>query len=216
MAEIELQSENQNNATVITLGVLNAISENEAVTQRSVAQDLGIALGLANAYLKRCVRKGFVKVTQAPRNRYAYYLTPRGLVEKGRLTAEFLSSSLGFFRKARQQLGECLLSCQRRGADRIVLVGVSELAEVAAICAIEYSVPLQGIVDPAFNRHRFCGLPVAAKLSDFESVDVALITAVNDTEAVYETLLGQLPDERILTPGFLKIVRQKTKMPPKA
>ena len=44
--------------TEITLGVLDAVHENEKVTQRSVARDLGIALGLANAYLKRWCARG--------------------------------------------------------------------------------------------------------------------------------------------------------------
>ena len=56
----------------ITLGLLNAVEENSTVTQRSMANDLGIALGLANAYLKRCVRKGLIKISQVPPNRYAY------------------------------------------------------------------------------------------------------------------------------------------------
>ena len=48
------------------------------MTQRSMANELGIALGMANAYIKRCIRKGFIKVRQIPSNRYAYYLTPTG------------------------------------------------------------------------------------------------------------------------------------------
>ena len=63
------------------------VEENSQITQRSLASELGIALGLTNAYLKRCVRKGWVKINQAPANRYAYYLTPRGFAEKSRLTA---------------------------------------------------------------------------------------------------------------------------------
>ena len=85
----------------ITLGLLSAVEANSALTQRSVASDLGIALGLANAYLKRCVRKGLVKVKQVPANRYSYYLTPKGFAEKSRLTAEYLSISFNFFRSAR-------------------------------------------------------------------------------------------------------------------
>ena len=83
-----------NNEREITLGVLNAIHENAKVTQRSVANDLGIALGLANAYLKRCAKKGLIKIQQIPANRYAYYLTPKGFAEKTRLTTEYLSRSL--------------------------------------------------------------------------------------------------------------------------
>src|SRR3546814_593722 len=87
----------------LTRGLLRAVQENSALTQRSMARELGIALGLANAYLKRCVRKGYIKVRQAPPNRYAYYLTPQGFAEKTRLTSEYLSSSFRFFRRARSQ-----------------------------------------------------------------------------------------------------------------
>ena len=53
----------------ITLGLLDAVGTNSSVTQRLVAGELGIALGLANAYLKRCVRKGLIKVQHVPANR---------------------------------------------------------------------------------------------------------------------------------------------------
>ena len=45
--------------------------------------------------------KGLVKMSQVPLNRYAYYLTPQGFAEKSRLTAEYLSVSFNFFRRAR-------------------------------------------------------------------------------------------------------------------
>ena len=46
------------NEAKITLGLLNVVHGNSETSQRSMAGDLGIALGLANAYLKRCVKKG--------------------------------------------------------------------------------------------------------------------------------------------------------------
>ncbi len=79
--------------TEIMLEVLSAVERNSKITQRSLSRELGIALGLANAYLKRCARKGLIKVQQAPLNRYAYYLTPEGFTEKSRLTAEYLAVS---------------------------------------------------------------------------------------------------------------------------
>ena len=75
----------------------------------------GIALGLANAYLKRCVKKGLIKVSQAPANRYAYYLTPKGFTEKSRLTAEYLTISFNFFRDARAQCAALLDGAARLG-----------------------------------------------------------------------------------------------------
>ena len=87
----------------IVLNLLNSVDDG-AQSQRRIAEELGIALGLVNAYLKRCVRKGLVKVSEAPARRYAYYLTPQGFAEKSRLTIEYLTSSLSLFRRAR---GDC-------------------------------------------------------------------------------------------------------------
>ncbi len=72
----------------LTLALLDAIEARSDLTQRHLADRLGVALGLANSYLKRCVRKGWVKITQTPINRYLYYLTlmPQGFSETSRLT----------------------------------------------------------------------------------------------------------------------------------
>ncbi len=93
----------------ITLGVLTSVEGNSTLSQRALARELGIALGLANAYLKRCAKKGFIKIKQIPPNRYAYYLTPKGFSEKSRLTVEYLSYSLSFFRQARTSRNRFLL-----------------------------------------------------------------------------------------------------------
>src|SRR5215468_1944263 len=77
----------------VVLGLLESVERNGAQSQRHIAAELGIALGLVNAYLGRCVKKGLVKVHNAPARRYAYYLTPQGFAEKSRLTVQFLSDS---------------------------------------------------------------------------------------------------------------------------
>jgi DNA-binding transcriptional regulator LsrR (DeoR family) len=80
----------------IVLGVLGVVERDPTVTQRSVARELGVALGLANAYLKRCIRKGLIKVGQVPRRHYACYL-PQGFAEKSRLTTAYLADSFSLF-----------------------------------------------------------------------------------------------------------------------
>ena len=90
----------------ILLGLLESVERNGGQSQRHLAAELGIALGLVNAYLKRCVKKGLVKVAHAPARRYAYYLTPQGFAEKSRLTLEYLTSSFSFFRQAREDCAQ--------------------------------------------------------------------------------------------------------------
>ncbi|HEY4820142.1 MAG TPA: winged helix-turn-helix transcriptional regulator, partial [Xanthobacteraceae bacterium] len=67
------------------LGLLESVERGGEQSQRRLASELGVALGLVNAYLKRCVNKGLVKVSEAPARRYAYYLTPHGFTEKSLL-----------------------------------------------------------------------------------------------------------------------------------
>ena len=93
------RDDEQNNARIV-LGLLESVERDGAQSQRKLASDLGIALGLVNAYLKRCVKKGLLKIGQAPARRYAYYLTPHGFTEKSRLTVEYLSYSFTLFRRA--------------------------------------------------------------------------------------------------------------------
>ena len=75
------------------LEILTAIDEGEPLTQRALAQRLGVALGLANLYLKRLAVKGSIKIVEFPRKpaarkRLRYLLTPTGMAEKTRLTYE--------------------------------------------------------------------------------------------------------------------------------
>ena len=80
------------------LKVLEAIADDERLTQRGLATRLGIALGLTNLYLKRLVRKGYVKCVNVHSNRVLYLITPKGIVEKTRLTYEFMEYSLQVYR----------------------------------------------------------------------------------------------------------------------
>src|SRR5436309_2325070 len=115
----------------IVLNLLNSVDDG-AQSQRHIAEELGIALGLVNAYLKRCIKKGLVKVRQAPARRYAYYLTPQGFAEKSRLTVEYLSSSFSFFRRARSECSQLLAEVVASDSSGVVLLaGISDLAEIA-------------------------------------------------------------------------------------
>src|SRR5258708_36985327 len=131
----------------IVLNLLNSVDDG-AQSQRRIAEELGIALGLVNAYLKRCIKKGLVKVSQAPARRYAYYLTPQGFAEKSRLTVEYLSSSFSFFRQAKADCTRVFQLAGQRKLGRLAMLGVSDLAEIAAICALETDIVFVAVVDP--------------------------------------------------------------------
>lgn len=199
--------------TAITLGVLTAIEGNAAHSQRSLAGELGIALGLTNAYLKRCVKKGWVKVQHVPANRYAYYLTPGGFAEKARLTAEYLTYSFGFFRDARSQTEALLRDVADRGWRHIALIGASELAEIAALSAADTPVDVVGIVDGARAPGRLAGLPVVAGVAPLEPVDAVMITDLAGAQARFDEWSAEWGRERVLALPMLRISPDGVKAP---
>lgn len=196
----------EQHATRITLGVLTAVEGDRAVTQRGIAAELGVAVGLVNAYLKRCVNKGLIKVQQVPKRRYAYYLTPKGFAEKSRLTATYLRYSLDFFRRARASCERALDVAAERGWTSLILVGRSDMAEIALVCALHRSVRVVALVDESANngKRTFASLPVAATISAVaESFDGALITDITTAQDAYDTAIAELGAARVLVPDLL-------------
>lgn len=200
----------------ITLELLSAIEADDKVTQRALAQRLGVALGLANTYLKRCVRKGLIKVQQAPTNRYSYYMTPKGFSEKSRLTAEFLKQSFNFFRVSRQQLGAIFETIDSRQNVRIALIGKSDLAEVAILNAAESGRTLTVIVDPvaAKTTSSFMQIPVVPALDATLSIDIAIITDMSNPQGAYDITARALAPDSIHFPRFLGIRRDGAPVAP--
>jgi len=181
----------------IVLGLLTSVERDSGITQRRLARDLGIALGLANAYLRRCVRKGLVKMRQVPLNRYAYYLTPQGFAEKSRLTSEYLSVSFDFFRRARSECTLLLGECADRGWRKVVLYGAGELAEIAVLSARETAIEVVCVVDPTQAGHRCAGLTVVADLVAAEAccggrLDGVILTDTQAPQARFDEVTSIL------------------------
>lgn len=196
----------------IVLGLLESVDRDGHKTQRHHASEFGVALGLVNAYLNYCIKKGFVKVKKVPAKRYFYYLTPKGFAEKSRLTLTLISNSLTFFRAARADYASVFQNFAARGMTRIVLAGMSDLAEIAMVCAAESGVVLVAIVDQAPSRPQFAGLPV---ITDFANVpngfNGAVVTDLKNPQATYDAAVTRLGADCVLSPGILGITSHNQK-----
>ena len=78
----------------IQFEVLRRLHQTPEVSQRTLAKELGVALGSINFCLQALVGKGLIKMQNFGQSknklRYAYLLTPAGVAEKSKLTADFL------------------------------------------------------------------------------------------------------------------------------
>ena len=191
----------------ILLGLLETVAADGTRTQRRMASDLGIALGLVNAYLKRCVTKGLIKVREAPTRRYAYYLTPKGAAEKSRLTVDYLSHSFSFFREARSSCAQTLAQCRTHGFESVALLGVSDLAEIAIICARESPIEIVGIIDAAATPgQQLLGVPVVRDLRELpRNPDAFVVTDLKRGHDTHAEAVAAYEAKRVFAPPVLRI-----------
>ena len=130
-----------------TLQLLEEIEKNEMPSQRHLAKQLNISLGLVNSFVKRLAQKGYFKITTIPKNRVKYILTPKGAAEKTRLTYNYIKHSYLFYKDARNKLRELFKNFEENGVQKIVFYGASDLAEIAYLSILETSIVLVAIID---------------------------------------------------------------------
>jgi DNA-binding MarR family transcriptional regulator len=197
----------------LMLGLLESVERDSMQSQRLLAAEFGVALGLVNAYLKRCVRKGLVKVKATPARRYAYFLTPRGFAEKSRLTLAYLNRSMSFFREARKDCAETCALSRRMGWSRVALAGRSDLAEIAAICGLEAHIAVVAVIDHRPGSSQFIGAPV---FKSFDAVDVpfdgVLVTDLSEPHDTFAAAVAALGPQRVLAPQLLGILPNQDRM----
>jgi EPS-associated MarR family transcriptional regulator len=88
--------------------VLHLLEEDPALTQRELAQKLGISLGGVNYCLNALIEIGQIKVSNFSKHPnksvYLYLLTPQGIAEKAKLTTNFLKRKLEEYRVLKREI----------------------------------------------------------------------------------------------------------------
>ena len=95
--------------------ILRLLQDNPHLTQRELAETLGISLGKANFCIKALLDKGYIKLHnfRASRNKlaYSYLLTPAGVAEKAALTARFLGRKMVEYEQLKAEIESLKQEC---------------------------------------------------------------------------------------------------------
>ena len=174
-----------------TLKLLEALDSSDPPTQRELAHDLNISLGLVNAFMKRLATKGYCKITTIPKNRVKYLLTPKGFREKSHLTYEYIRYSVGFYREIKGILLSLFERLQNEGVERIALYGCGEVAELAHLFLQNTSIILAGVFDEEADGKKFFGHKVLSyEALDTNNCDYVLLTQTEDIESHCDRLVS--------------------------
>ena len=88
--------------------LLKLVESNPNLTQRQMAEEMGISLGKFNYCLKELVKKGAVKIdrfkTSDNKAAYMYILTPHGIEQKARITTRFLRRKLREYDELKEEI----------------------------------------------------------------------------------------------------------------
>lgn len=181
--------------------LMGEIDRDGNYTQRELSRRLDLSLGLVNTFLKRLVKKGYFKIKSMPRNRVEYYLTPKGLARKSKLTVEYLRYSINFYTEIKKLLLNKYQEMGKSHVTSLLFYGAGEVAELAYLYLQLTDIRLMGIIDDTRNGEDFFGHRVAglARLHR-KDWDMVLLTRLEDTEKDMKSLLERgIEPERIAT-----------------
>ncbi len=117
--------------------LLEAISEDESVTQAGLADHLGIAVGSVNWYIKRLISRGYLKATRMDRTRLRYNLTSDGMTAFTRNAMQYMKDLLTVYSELRKQAQETVNELQRKGVEEIYLESTDEMMDILRLTCIE-------------------------------------------------------------------------------
>ena len=122
------------------LRILEVLEHHPETTQAGLAAQLGVAVGSVNWYLKRLIKKGYVKATRMQRSRLKYFVTPEGLALKAKLTSQYMEVSLRVYRELRQAARKTLADVRERGYAAVRADGKDEAMEIFHLTCLEEGV----------------------------------------------------------------------------
>jgi Mn-dependent DtxR family transcriptional regulator len=171
------------------LQLMSELEGDDTVSQRELASRLGIAVGLVNSYLKNFVNKGYVRVKNYPRNRYAYLLTAKGFVEKGRLAFQHLDYFTGLYTTTRREYLELFHRIKSLEGREVVFCGVDEVAEIAYLSLQEAGLTLAVVVDEENGRCELLGHQILPLLEAVRASQPVVVTSLKRRDHLVNELM---------------------------
>jgi len=172
------------------LRLMGEIDRKGIQSQRELAQHLNLSLGLVNTFLKRLVKKGYFKVTTMPRNRVKYFLTPKGLARKSKLTVEYLRYSVNFYKEIKNLLLNKFSEMKEKQIHSVLFFGAGEVAELAYLYLQLTPIKLLGVIDEEKKGFRFFHFQVESlERLHQNDWDAILLTRLDETERDLQILM---------------------------
>ena len=138
--------------------LLNEIAQDSLVTQANLSQRLGMAVGSVNWYIKRLIKRGYVKVSHLGRTRLKYDLTPDGVSVFTERAMQYARDSLMIYKNFRQRAKEVVRELQKQNVSQVYLEGDDEIMDIMRLTCLEAGIiadPSPSHVTLKFVKHEY-------------------------------------------------------------
>ena len=122
--------------------LLNEIAYDSKVTQSSLSDRLGIAVGSVNWYIKRLIHRGWVKVSRLDRTRLQYDLTPEGMAVFTQRAMLYAKDSLKVYGEYRRKARELVADLKNQGVESVYIDGDDETMDILRLTCIEAGISI--------------------------------------------------------------------------
>ena len=176
------------------LDILDELRNAPRLSQRDLAQRLGMSLGLLNRSLRQLVDAGYVRVADRNVKPFAYRVTVEGQRYHQQLAHDRYRAVVVSFQKLEGRIKRRLRGLKSRGVHRVVFYGAGEIMEVTQKCAGELGFEVLAAVDDDSEKHRALanGLPILppSELWTFQP-EAVLITTFRHAAEIRNRIAGE-------------------------
>ena len=168
------------------LRLLEELEETPQITQRKMADRLGIALGVANLLTKNLIKKGYVRATKVGWRRWVYTLTPEGFTRKLHLTRQYVDRTIDHYRRIKLLLRAELDFVEIGRSSRVAIVGKSELSEIVYLALGDLGVTKITFFDDKFIGNKMFNLTVKKEVElNPVNFDIVISARLNDMNSLF-------------------------------
>ena len=129
------------------LSLLEELGRERRLSQRELAQRLGVSVGFLNRCLQQLVENGYVRVADRSVRPFAYRVTREGEQYRQALKYDDYEHVVARYLEVEQRIRRRLGALRRRGIRRVVCYGAGEILDVALTSARAVGLEVAGAVD---------------------------------------------------------------------
>jgi DNA-binding MarR family transcriptional regulator len=175
--------------------ILDLIEKDQNITQRQMAEALGVAVSMVNQYLDNYEKEGLIKRKRHSTKTVEYFVTKKGTERRKLLNIWYLKSSHEVYLSAKDNIIKFLSQIIDRGFKKILLYGAGEVAEIMLqVMNDDNQIPLEvvAVIDDNYDRilDKLVNHPIIAlNQIDQYNHDGIMISSYKHHETIYNNLL---------------------------